>query len=60
MDTQKIGVRRFPVQVNGPLIWVYIAKDAKDTSAPKIDPPDIAFLTGVNFHSLFQSEPLNP
>ena len=46
MDTQAIGVRRFPVRTDGPLIWVYIAADAKDISAPKIDPPDIAFLTG--------------
>ena len=45
MDTQKIGVRCFPVRTDGPLIWVYIARNAKDISAPKIDPPDIAFLT---------------
>jgi phenylpropionate dioxygenase-like ring-hydroxylating dioxygenase large terminal subunit len=46
METQRMGVRRFPVTAIGPLLWVYIAKDPKDISAPAIEPPDIEFLTG--------------
>ena len=46
MDSAKIGVRRYPVKTDGPLIWVYIAKVAKDKSEPKIEPPDIDFLRG--------------
>ena len=45
MDSTKIGVRRFPVKTDGPLMWVYISKDAKDTSDPTLAPPDIPFLT---------------
>ena len=47
MDTGKIGVRRFPVKTDGPLIWVYIAKDAKETAEPELAPPDIAFVKDV-------------
>jgi len=45
MDTQRMGVRKFPLKAVGPLLWVYIARDAKDMSAPKTAPPDIDFLT---------------
>ena len=43
VETQKIGVRRFRVKTDGPLIWVYMAKDANNTE-PRTAPPDISFL----------------
>lgn len=39
MDTEKIRVRTFPVQEDGHLIWVYIAKDKKFKGPPPINPP---------------------
>lgn len=45
LDTERLGVRRFPIKAVGPLLWVYIAADAKDISEPKVKPPDIEFLT---------------
>ena len=46
IETEKIKVRVFPVREQGALIWVYIAKDKRDMSAPKIDPPAFPFAAG--------------
>lgn len=42
MDVSRISVRTYPLQRTGPLLWVYLRSDPKDTSPPKIDPPQIA------------------
>ena len=42
MDVQRIGVPTYPVTQSGPLIWVYLRADPKDTTPPKISPPDIS------------------
>lgn len=44
IDTQRMGVRVFPVKAAGPLLWVYIAKDGKDKMPPSMEPPDISQL----------------
>jgi len=46
IDTQRMGVRVFPVKAQGPLLWVYIAKDPKGKAPPAVEPPDIPFLAG--------------
>lgn len=45
MQTEKIKVRTFPVREEGPLIWVYIARDKRFDAAPPIDPPSFPFVT---------------
>jgi len=41
MDVTRIGVRIYPIQQIGPLIWIYLRSDPKDTSPPKCEPPQI-------------------
>jgi phenylpropionate dioxygenase-like ring-hydroxylating dioxygenase large terminal subunit len=45
VDTQKIKVRHFPVQENGQLIWIYVAKDKKFSGTAPINPPAFPFAT---------------
>jgi len=42
MKIERIGVRTYPIRQRGPLIWIYLRSDPKDTAPPKIDPPDIS------------------
>jgi len=41
MDVTRIGVRTYPIRQTGPLIWIYLRSDPKDTSPPKCEPPQI-------------------
>ena len=41
MDVGRIGVRTYPIHQAGPLIWIYLRSDPKDTSRPRFDPPSI-------------------
>ena len=41
MNIERIGVRTYPIKLTGPLIWIYLRSDPKDTSLPAIDPPQI-------------------
>jgi phenylpropionate dioxygenase-like ring-hydroxylating dioxygenase large terminal subunit len=41
MDVGRIAVRTYPVRQTGPLIWVYLRSDPKDTTQPAIEPPQI-------------------
>ncbi len=41
MNVERISVRTYPVRQTGPLFWVYLRSDPKDTTPPPIDPPQI-------------------
>ncbi len=41
MDVGRIAVRTYPIRQTGPLIWIYLRSDPKDTAPPPIDPPQI-------------------
>lgn len=41
MQIARIGVRTYPVKQTGPLIWIYLRSNPKDSTPPKIDPPKI-------------------
>lgn len=41
MDVGRIAVRTYPVRQTGPLIWVYLRSDPKDTTPPATEPPQI-------------------
>jgi phenylpropionate dioxygenase-like ring-hydroxylating dioxygenase large terminal subunit len=41
MAVDRIGVRTYPIQQAGPLIWIYLRSDPKDTHPPSISPPEI-------------------
>ena len=43
LETEKIKVRVFPVREQGALIWIYIAKDKRDSGTPAIEPPSFPF-----------------
>jgi len=42
MDVGRVSVRTYPIRRIGPLIWIYLRSDPKDTTPPTIDPPEIA------------------
>lgn len=41
LETERIKLRRFPVRVHGPMIWIYIADPDGPQQEPMIDPPHI-------------------
>lgn len=41
MDVTRIGVRTYPIRQTGPLIWIYLRSNPKDSSSPICEPPQI-------------------
>jgi len=56
METEKIKVRTFPLREDGPLLWVYIAKDKRFAGTPSIDPPHSSFLQGAKRRAVMDDE----
>ena len=40
MEVGRISVRTYPIRQAGPLIWIYLRSDPKDTNPPPIEPPE--------------------
>lgn len=53
LETGKIKVQHFPVQENGSLVWVYMAKDKRFSGTPPIDPPAFSM---ANRHPVIEDQ----